>query len=116
SNNPSWVGLADVTGDSVLDAVVGSFGKDDGAGNNITGNNVTIFQGNADAQGHGNFTFSGSPITTLAPEVQFIPTALAVADFDGDGVLDIAAAVPGVPPDSTSPQTNGSVYVFKGTG
>src|SRR5262249_25148849 len=28
----------------------------------------------------------------------------------------IAAAVPGVPPDSSSPQVNGSVYVFKGNG
>src|SRR5205814_4459487 len=31
-NNSDWVGLADVTGDGVLDVIVGSFGKDDGAG------------------------------------------------------------------------------------
>ncbi len=116
SNNPSWVGLADITGDGVLDVVVGSFGRDDGTGNNIVGNNVTIFQGNADAQGHGNFTYSSSPITTLAPGIQFIPTALAVADFNRDGIQDIAAVVPGVPADTGAPQPNGSIYVFQGTG
>jgi hypothetical protein len=116
SNNAAWVGLADMTGDHVLDVVVASFGKDDGTGNNITGNNITIFQGNADAQGHGDFTFSSNPITTLAPSSQFIPTSLAIADFNGDGILDIAATVPGVPADSTQPQPDGSVYVFQGTG
>src|SRR5262245_54880501 len=110
SNNPSCVALADVTGDGVLDAIVCSFGKDDGTGNNIVGNNITIFSGNGDG------TFSSSPITTLAPSVQFIPTALAVADFNGDGKMDIAAVVPGVPADSGQPQPGGSVYVFQGTG
>lgn len=115
SNNPCWIGLEDVTGDNVLDAVVCSYGKDTG-NDNIVGQNITIFQGLTDAQGHGNFTFSASPITTIVPEIQFIPTSLAVADFDGDGILDIAAAVPGVPADSTQPQPNGKVYTFKGTG
>src|SRR5205085_6083199 len=63
--NSSWVGVADVTGDGVGDIIVGSFGHDDGTGQNITGNNVTIFQGNADANGKGNFTYSAAPITTL---------------------------------------------------
>src|SRR5207244_1337540 len=58
-NNSAWVGLADVTGDGILDAIVASFGRDNGAGASIIGNNVTIFQGNADPQGHGDFTFSG---------------------------------------------------------
>ncbi|HTK74902.1 MAG TPA: FG-GAP-like repeat-containing protein [Gemmataceae bacterium] len=115
-NNSAWVGLADVTGDHVLDVVVASFGASNAAGDNVSGNKVTIFQGNADGQGKGNFSFSNGPITTLAPEIQFVPTSLAVADFDGDGITDIAAAVPGVPPDSTQPQPNGNVYLFKGTG
>ena len=110
SYNPAWVGLADVTGDNVLDAVVASFGRDDGTGENIEGNNVTIFQGN------GDFTFQASPVTTLFPEIQFIPTAAAVADFDGDGTQDIAATVPGVPLEFGQPQPEGSVYLFKGTG
>jgi FG-GAP-like repeat/Bacterial Ig-like domain/FG-GAP repeat len=116
SNNASWVGLSDVTGDGVLDVVVGSFGADDGTGENITGNNITIFAGNADGQGHGDFTYASSPTTILAPEIQFIPTALAVADFNGDNIPDIAAAVPGVPADSGDPQTEGVVYVFQGLG
>jgi hypothetical protein len=114
-NNSSWVGLADVTGDGVLDVVVASFGKDSGSGT-VIGNNVTIFQGNADAQGHGNFTFNPNPITTLTPTLTFIPYALAIGDFDDDGIQDIAACVPGTPPDFGQPASNGSIYVFHGTG
>jgi hypothetical protein len=114
SNNPSWVGLADFTGDAVPDIVVGSFGK--GSADNISGNGVNIFQGNADGNGKGNFTYGASPITTLRPVIQFIPTALAVADFDGNGKMDIAAAVPSVPPDFNQPNQNATVYVFEGTG
>jgi hypothetical protein len=114
-NNSSWVGLSDVTGDGILDAVVASFGRDDGTGTNTIGNNVAIFQGNS-AQGHGDFTFSNAPITTLAPSPQFWPTSLAVADFDGDGFKDIAAAVPSSPPDFGQPQQQGNVYLFRGTG
>jgi Pyruvate/2-oxoacid:ferredoxin oxidoreductase gamma subunit len=114
-NNASWVGLADVTGDGILDAIVAHFGKDDG-NDNVVGQKVTIFAGNADTQGKGDFTFATSPTTTLAPEIQFIPTALAVADFNGDGKKDIAAAVPGVPPDFNQPQVEGVIYLFKGNG
>ncbi|HKB01463.1 MAG TPA: FG-GAP-like repeat-containing protein, partial [Gemmataceae bacterium] len=115
NNNTSWVGLVDITGDNVLDVITCGFGRDNGQGS-ITGNNVTVFQGNADTQGHGNFTYNTNPITTLAPEIQFIPIALAVADFNGDGLKDIAAVVPGVPPSETEPQPTGSIYMFKGTG
>jgi hypothetical protein len=113
-NNAAWVGLADFTGDGILDVAVASFGKEEGEG--ITGNNMTIFSGNDDGTGHGNFTFSSTPIATLAPRVQFIPTAAAIADFNGDGHQDIAATVPGVPPDFGNPYPPGSVYLFQGTG
>jgi Big-like domain-containing protein/VCBS repeat protein len=112
SNNASWVGLSDVTGDNILDIVVGSFGRE--VNNDIQGNNITIFEGFA-TQGQGNFTFNASPIT-LSPEIQFCPTALAVADFDGDGIRDIAAVSPGIPPDFGQPYPNGVVYLFRGTG
>jgi hypothetical protein len=116
SNNPAGVAVADVTGDGIPDVIVCSFGADGGGGGSVVGNNITIFQQNATA-GHGNFTFQTSPITTLTGGgIQFIPTALVVTDLDGDGLPDIAATVPGVPPDSLSPQPTGSVYVFKGTG
>lgn len=115
-DNSDWVGLADVTSDNVLDIIVASFGKDDGTGENLVGNNVTIFQGNADGNGKGDFTYSSNPITTLAPEIQFVPTSLAVADFDGDGKVDIAAVSPGIPPDFGQPYPDGTLYVFKGNG
>jgi hypothetical protein len=114
--NSSWVGLADVTDDGVLDVLVASFGADDGTGEGLEGNNATIFQGNKDASGNGDFTFVANPITTLNPEVQFIPTAMAVADFTGDGKQDIAAVSPGVPLDFESPYPNGTLYLFEGTG
>jgi hypothetical protein len=114
--NSAGVRLADVTGDGILDLVIVSFGKDDGTGENVTGQCMTIFQGNADGTNHGDFTYSASPILTIEPDISFIPTAVAVGDFNADGNVDIACTVPGVPADSTEPQPHGSVYVFKGTG
>jgi len=113
-NNSSWVGLADVTGDAIPDVIVGSFGKADASGQNFTGNNITIFQGHDGGNGKGDFTFTSS--NTLTEGLAFVPTALAVADFNGDGINDIAAVVPGVPPDFGQPYPEGSIYVFKGTG
>jgi FG-GAP-like repeat/Dockerin type I domain len=121
-NNATWVGAADVTGDGVLDVVVGNFGKVITASgqSDVTGNNIAIFQGNADAQGHGNFTFSATPIMTLAPQTQgivaFVPTGMAVGDFDGDGIVDIAAVSQGIPPDFGEAYPEGILYLFKGTG
>lgn len=112
--NSCWVGLADMTGDNILDIVVASFGRDLG-GVDVEFNNVTIFQGNG-SNGVGDFTYSPAPITTLRPEVQFVPQALAVADFDGDGIKDIMAVSPSVPPQSGLPQTTGTLYSFRGTG
>ena len=117
--NPKRVGLADLSGDGILDAIAVNLGKDNGSGS-VIGNNITVFQGNTDAMGHGNFTFSSSPITTLAPTLApgqvFAPTSLVLADLDGDGLKDITTAVPDTPSDFGTPQGPGHVFIFRGTG
>jgi hypothetical protein len=115
SVNADCVRLADVTGDGVLDVIVSAFGPLDAAGDNVNGK-ITIFQGNPGANGHGDLTFNSSPITTIFPDVTFIPTAIAVADFDGDGNMDIAAAVPTNPSDHGLTPPDGNVYIYKGNG
>jgi len=115
----AWVGLHDVTGDGVLDAVVCCFGNqttDTNGDPAFVNAKVAVFQGLADAQGKGNFTFSASPIASLDPELKFSPTSAAVADFDGDGFLDIAATSAEVPQAVGDPLPNGIVYLFKGNG
>ena len=117
-NNASWVGMADVTGDGILDAVVANLGTKTGP-ESMSGNRITVFQGNA-VGGIGDFTFASNPLITLAPQTAgieaFVPTALAVADFDGDGIVDIAGVSQGVPPNFGEPYPEGYVAVFKGTG
>src|SRR5262249_23268461 len=104
-----WVGIAQVTnGDTNPDVVVCGFGNSDQGQTTVFGNNITIFQGDG--------TGAVANIGTLEDGISFIPTSLALADFNGDGNLDIAATVPGVPPDSTSPQPNGTVQLFMGNG
>jgi hypothetical protein len=109
SNNASWVGIAPmISGDPNLDVVVGSFGYTDSGQTTIIGNNVVLFQGDG--------TGAVNNIGTFSDGIQFVPTALALADFNGDGKMDIAAAYPGVPPDTTSPQPNGFVQLLTGDG
>jgi FG-GAP-like repeat/Dockerin type I domain len=118
-NNAAWVGMADVTGDGILDVVVANFGRKTGP-DSMTGNKITIFQGLSDGMGHGNFNFSATPITTLSPTTSgvsaFVPTALGLGDFDGDNIVDIAAVSQGVPPDFGEPYPEGILYLFHGTG
>lgn len=113
-NNSACVRLADVTGDGLLDLVVCGFGREVGS-DNIEGNGLAVFAGNADGAGKGNFTFATSPSYKYA-QLSFIPTALATADFDGDGKVDIAAVSSGIPPDFGQPYPQGVVTLFRGTG
>jgi hypothetical protein len=71
---PQAISVADLNGDGKLDLVIV----------NYQGNSVTIFLGD----GNGSFTAApGSPIA-----VGNAPYAVAVADFNGDGKLDLAVA------------------------
>ena len=72
--NPDFVAIGDFNGDGMQDLAV----------SNLNSNNVTVLLGN----GAGGFSAaSGSPIT-----VGTSPQAVAIADFNGDGKLDLAVA------------------------
>ena len=108
SSNACWVGIAQVTnGDTNPDVVVCGFGDSDEGQTTVFGNNITVFQGDG--------TGAVSLINTVANGLAFIPTALALADFNGDLKLDIAATVPGIPPDVAEPQQIGSSRCSSGT-
>lgn len=74
SLNPQSVALGDLNGDGKLDVVVGNEGSDGHW-------SVTVFLGKGDG-------------TLLAPDEVFVePTSwVALADFDGDGRLDVVVA------------------------
>jgi Flp pilus assembly secretin CpaC len=71
---------------------------------NSTSNNISVLLGNTDANGKANGTFieeAGSPLA-----VGTNPSSVVVADFNGDGFLDIAVANQG----------DNSISVFRGNG
>lgn len=73
-SSPGAIAVGDLLGNGKLDLVVANFGS----------NNITIMLGNRD----GTFTqAANSPFP-----VGKAPTAIALADFNGDGRLDIAVA------------------------
>jgi tetratricopeptide (TPR) repeat protein len=71
---------------------------------NSTSNNVSVLLGNADANGLPNGTFTAAPQSPLA--VGTNPSAIIVADFNGDGFLDLAVANQG----------DNSISLFRGDG
>ncbi len=93
--NPYAIAVGDFNGDGMLDVAVW------GTSATLQNNTINIFLGN----GNGTFNWSG---TYQAPNsANYSPgsNSLFVADFNGDGVLDLAALTP----------YNG-VFIFWGTG
>ncbi len=73
--SPDGLAIADFNGDGILDLAVSNYGG-------ISSNAVTVFLGN------GNGTFK-TGVANSAPGLNF--KSLAVADFNGDGIPDLAA-------------------------
>ena len=84
-SNPKSIAVGDFNGDGYPDlAVVNECGSDPNCGAHSPGT-VTILLSNGD----GTFTAK-----TPSPEAGYYPSAIAAADFNGDGFLDLAV-VPG---------------------
>ncbi len=71
---------------------------------NSTSNNISVLLGNADATGKANGTFTKAPGSPIA--VGANPSSVVIADFNGDGFLDIAVANQG----------DNSISLFRGQG
>ncbi len=77
---------------------------------NSTSNNISVLLGSADSTGKANGLFTeapGSPIAVgTSPNLANNPSSVVVADFNGDGFLDIAIANQG----------DNSISLFRGNG
>ena len=71
---------------------------------NSTSNNVSVLLGNVDATGKANGVFTEAPGSPFA--VGNNPRSVVVADFNGDGFLDLAVAN----------QADNSISLFRGNG
>jgi hypothetical protein len=89
-NNPVSVAVGDLTGNGILDLVV----ADTGGFGGVAGVEVLL--------GNGDGTFQ--PARTIA--TGFVPASVAVGDFNGDGIPDLAIAA----------QKNNTVNVLLGNG
>jgi hypothetical protein len=99
---------ADFDGDNVADLAVANFGEVNGTV--ITNANVAIFLGTGAATPipNPNNAFATTPVSTISLDAS--ATAVAAADFNKDGKMDVAVAT--VSADSST----GSVRVFLGDG
>lgn len=77
-DSPSSIVVGDFNGDGILDLAVAN-----GYDNTLYPGTVTVLLGNGD----GTFT-----PTKVSPVTGFIPNSIAVGDFNGDGIADLATA------------------------
>jgi trimeric autotransporter adhesin len=75
---PGVIGVGDFNGDGKPDMAVTSL--------NNTANTVSVLLGNGD----GTFTAAGTPISTGSSYISPVGNLIAVADFNGDGIPDLA--------------------------
>jgi PKD repeat protein len=91
--NPEALALALIDGDAILDIVAMDVGS-----SKVQGQDITVLLGNGD----GTFEFA----TGFTPPGYVLHNAMALADYDADGTLDIAA----------SRRSPDSVYIATGQG
>jgi FG-GAP-like repeat/Abnormal spindle-like microcephaly-assoc'd, ASPM-SPD-2-Hydin/FG-GAP repeat len=92
ANGPEGMAVGDFNGDGKLDLAVV----------NMDNSSYSILIGNGDG------TFQ-TPVTTTFPVMGTFPYAIAAADFNQDGILDLAVAC-------QDPSTGGFVYILLGDG
>ncbi len=111
--NASWVGVADFTGDGVPDLAVTNLGV------GTSGGNMSVYQqNNVGGKGDGSFFLLNQNALTNTENgpLEYLPTAGTIADFNGDGKLDIATTVVSADLNSTVSQTTGKVAIFLNDG
>lgn len=111
--NATWVGIGDVNGDGVPDVVVTHMGE--GSSNSITGDVISVLFGTNDGKGKGTGDFTLATTYTTGA-FDFISTAGALVDINGDGKLDIVATIATAPLDETQAQGVGKLALLTNDG
>ncbi len=101
-NSPVWVSTADVNADGVLDLEVANNGAPT---DTLTGDSVSILLGQT-ITNNGTVTATGGFGTQVAYAAGNGPTSIAVADYNVDGLADLAVTA----------ETDNSVAVLLGQG
>jgi hypothetical protein len=101
-NSPVWVSTADLNADGVLDLAVANNGAPTSS---LSGDSVSILLGQT-ITNNGAVTATGAFGTQVAYAAGNAPTSIAVADFNVDGLADLAV----------SAETDNSVAILLGQG